>query len=170
MLAVCAMLLPGISGSYILNILGEYSLIIGALADFTSGLKAGSFDSYSFLLLFNLFIGVLLGALMFSRLLTWLFYQYRSIVVSALIGFMIGSLHCIWPFWAWDYWVPPLKIFGGVRLQLLYPILPDFFSLHFWLAFSLMGLAFLVVMALEFLASKLSLPISPAADVNSIKR
>lgn len=85
MIAVCAMILPGISGSFILLLLGAYGTFVGALAD------------RNFLLLGSLVAGAGIGLVLFSRLLTWLFKRAHDLVVAVLAGFLIGSLNKLWP-------------------------------------------------------------------------
>jgi len=83
--AICAMILPGISGSFILLLMGSYSLILKALNEFD-------------ILVITVFIfGCLLGLLSFAKLLNHLFERYRDITISILTGFLIGSLNKIWP-------------------------------------------------------------------------
>jgi len=84
-LAICAMILPGISGSFILVILGAYKTLSDALHDFNFqriALFAG---------------GAVLGLLSFSRLLKWLFKNHENTTLALLTGFIIGSLNKIWP-------------------------------------------------------------------------
>lgn len=84
-LAICAMILPGISGSFILLLLGKYKFIIAALSEFNIGVIA-------------LFIlGCLTGLLSFARLLSWLFKHYHNLAIALLTGFMVGSLNKVWP-------------------------------------------------------------------------
>lgn len=84
-LAICAMILPGISGSFILLILGKYEYIVNALSEY----------KVSTLLLFG--TGCVTGLLLFSRLISWLLDRYESMTIAILSGFMIGSLNKIWP-------------------------------------------------------------------------
>jgi putative membrane protein len=70
-IAISAMLLPGISGSYLLTILGVYGVVIAALADFIRGAKAGIFESEAFYILASMMIGIVIGALAFSRVVAW---------------------------------------------------------------------------------------------------
>ncbi len=88
-IAICAMILPGISGSFILVILGAYSAVIGALKSFDV-LRVAAFAG-----------GALSGLLGFSKGLGWLFRQYRSLALALLSGFLIGSLRKLWP-WKQD--------------------------------------------------------------------
>jgi putative membrane protein len=84
-IAVCAMILPGISGSYILVLLGLYSVFIDALANTQLDLLA------------VFAAGGVIGLMFFSRLLSWLLNNYSATVISTLCGFLIGSLSVMWP-------------------------------------------------------------------------
>lgn len=84
-IAICAMILPGISGSFILLILGKYEFIIESVKDMN-------------LIVIMVFgIGCAVGLLSFSRLVSWLLHVYHDVTVALLAGFMIGSLNKIWP-------------------------------------------------------------------------
>jgi putative membrane protein len=83
--AICAMILPGISGSFILVILGAYAVVIKAVAEL------------DFLRLGAVGIGCALGLLLFSRALDGLFRKYREMAVALLSGFLLGSLRKLWP-------------------------------------------------------------------------
>lgn len=84
-LAICAMILPGISGAFILLILGAYKTTIDALHDLDFK-KIGLF-----------ILGALIGLLTFSRILKWLFKNYHNLTLAVLTGFILGSLNKIWP-------------------------------------------------------------------------
>ncbi|WP_425236584.1 DUF368 domain-containing protein [Ulvibacterium sp.] len=84
-LAVCAMILPGISGSFILVLLGSYKTVLDAV------------DDKNFKILITVTLGVIFGLLSFARLLKWMFDHYRSITLAILTGFILGSLNKIWP-------------------------------------------------------------------------
>lgn len=84
-LAICAMILPGISGAFILVILGAYKTLSDALHDFDIK-KIVIFAS-----------GALVGILSFSHILKWLFKHYHNITLAILTGFIFGSLNKIWP-------------------------------------------------------------------------
>ncbi|MCF4101345.1 DUF368 domain-containing protein [Gillisia sp. M10.2A] len=84
-IAICAMILPGISGAFILVLLGAYKTVTEAAHDFdfkTLGIVA---------------VGAIFGLLSFSKLLKWLFDHYSSITLAVLTGFIAGSLNKIWP-------------------------------------------------------------------------
>ncbi len=85
MLAICAMILPGISGSYILLIIGKYTFILQAVK--TLDLKTiGIFGS-----------GCVIGLLLFSRIFSWFLNKYPNKSILLLAGFMVGSLPKLWP-------------------------------------------------------------------------
>lgn len=84
-IAICAMILPGISGSFILLLLGMYSPIIDAVKSL-QGSVLGLFV-----------LGCLVGLLCFSHILSWLLSHYRELTLSFLTGLMLGTLPKIWP-------------------------------------------------------------------------
>ncbi len=87
-IAICAMILPGISGSFILLLMGMYAPIMAAIKGFQ-------------LDVLGLFMaGCAVGLLSFSHLLSWMFRRYHDLTVALLTGFMLGSLNKVWP---WKY-------------------------------------------------------------------
>lgn len=127
-LGAMAMILPGISGSYMVTILGTYPIIIAALSD-ASGIVIGNAVSLtSVFTLGNLFIGIALGLALFSRIIQWLLNHFRDTTLSVLIGFMVGALRAVWPFWKSEFYVDPLHLAKGVRLLPTSPYLPEFSS------------------------------------------
>ena len=91
-IAICAMVLPGISGSFILLLLGMYTIIIPEVKVF---LTTFSPDSFKLLIVFG--SGLLTGLLLFVRVMNWAFKRYRQSTLALLTGFMAGSLYRIWP-------------------------------------------------------------------------
>ena len=85
MIAICAMILPGISGSFILVLLGMYPFILGAVGDL----------NIPVLLLF--LAGAAIGIVAFSNFLSWLLKKFHNLTIALLAGFMVGSLNKIWP-------------------------------------------------------------------------
>jgi len=84
-IAICAMILPGISGSFLLLLMGMYQLIITAIKDLQLPV------------LLTFMAGTAVGLLSFSHLLTWLLQRYHRVTFSVLVGFLLGSLYVIWP-------------------------------------------------------------------------
>mgnify|MGYP001258379175 FL=1 len=98
-IAISAMILPGISGSFILVLLGAYQPVMKSIKELLSLLKNGE---YGELLTASLPIivfasGCIVGLLSFSRILSFLFKNYEKLTLATLTGFMIGSLNKIWP-------------------------------------------------------------------------
>lgn len=149
-IVISAMLLPGISGSYLLTILGAYPLAIAALADFVRGFPA--FDNEAFTVLANLGIGIVIGALIFSRIIGWLLKHYHAITLAALVGFMVGALRTVWPFWSYYYLVDPLRLDKGPQLHVFEPYLPSIWSASTWYAMYVGVLGFVLVLVLERVA------------------
>ncbi len=91
MIAICAMILPGISGSFILLLMGSYTTILGAISGLTEDFKRH-------VLTLGIFAaGCVVGLLTFSRVVSWAFLKARSITMAVLTGFMLGSLNKVWP-------------------------------------------------------------------------
>ncbi|WP_152286542.1 DUF368 domain-containing protein [Flavicella marina] len=84
-LAICAMILPGISGSFILVLLGSYKMILEAI------------HSRDLQLIATVGAGVVVGLLSFAKVLKWLFAKFKNVTLAGLTGFIIGSLNKIWP-------------------------------------------------------------------------
>lgn len=84
-IAICAMILPGISGSFLLVIMGKYEQVLGAVTNRDVGT----------ILIFG--AGAAVGIAFFSRILSYLFKRHHDIMIAMLTGFMVGSLRKIWP-------------------------------------------------------------------------
>jgi putative membrane protein len=85
MVAICAMVLPGISGAFILVLLGKYQYVLSAVTN------------RNFLTLFLVAAGAGVGIVTFAQVLGWLFKHHHDVTVSVLTGMLIGSLRKIWP-------------------------------------------------------------------------
>lgn len=145
-IAICAMILPGISGSFLLIMLGKYIFIVKALTEF----------DLKIILVFS--SGCLLGLMAFSRVISWLFNKYRDITIAALAGFMIGSLNKVWP------WKQTVSTFidrhGEVKPLIQENILPNSYQAlgheaFLWQAVLFMVLGVGLVVFLEKLAINL---------------
>lgn len=84
-IAICAMILPGISGSFILVLLGAYKTVLEAI------------NNRDFKTILVFMAGAVVGLLTFSRVLKWLFKNHKNLTLAVLTGFIIGSLNKIWP-------------------------------------------------------------------------
>lgn len=123
-IAITAMILPGISGSLIMVLLGQYQVVIKAVAE------------RDFVVLGFFALGAIVGLALFVRLLGWLLKHYHFAVIAFLIGVMAGSLRRIWPWQTLD------EIGNSVN------VLPDI-SVQFALAVLLAVLGFVIVYVLE---------------------
>ncbi len=147
-IAICAMILPGISGAFILLLLGKYAYIIGAVSAF----------NIPVLLLFA--VGAAVGIISFSHLLSWLLLKHHGMTVALLTGFMVGSLNKIWP------WKEVLETYidshGAVQPLVERNVLPGVFeqatgqpAMLGWALF-FMAVGFLLIWGIERAAAVLS--------------
>ncbi|MEX0724389.1 MAG: DUF368 domain-containing protein [Gracilimonas sp.] len=92
-IAICAMILPGISGSYLLLIMRKYDYLLSEIG------KIGGVETVDGMFgLLPFILGAIVGLAAFSRFLSWLLSKYHPQTIAVLIGFLIGSLYVIWPY------------------------------------------------------------------------
>ena len=141
-IAVCAMILPGISGSFILLLMGSYSTVIFAIKD----------KNLFLLTVFG--AGCVVGILLFSKLLKWLFANYEKIIVSLLTGFLLGSLNKLWP---WKINTDQLLVVhsDGDKEFIQHNVMPHLDSGFLWILLCIV-LGFGLLFSLEFAARKLT--------------
>lgn len=98
-IAIIAMILPGISGAFILVLMGSYSVVIGTINIFREALLTFNIELLvqSILKLGTFAIGAILGLKLFSKVLHWMFDHHRNTTMALLTGFMLGSLNKVWP-------------------------------------------------------------------------
>lgn len=119
-LAVCALVLPGLSGSFVLVLLGKYDVALAAVTSRDLGV------------LVPLLVGGVIGLLSFARLLGYLLKRHHDVVMALLAGFVLGSLRKVWPYlspaggaaWPWSsdanaWWLTALIVVGLVAVLLL---------------------------------------------------
>ena len=104
MIAVSALILPGVSGSFMLLIMGMYTLILGTVKQF---LSSPNLKDLIFIIVFIL--GCIIGLLTFARVVSRFFKNYPSLTLATLAGFMLGSIHKIWP------WRNPKLLFDKTK-------------------------------------------------------
>lgn len=147
-IAICAMILPGISGSFILLLLGKYFFVLNAVSTL----------NVTVLAIFA--AGALIGIISFSNLLTWLLTHFHDITVAILAGFMLGSLNKLWP---WKLTVESYTNSHGEILPLVERnVSPAAYEagsnlpamLPHALAFLIIGIG--AIAAVEFIAAKLA--------------
>lgn len=143
--ATCSMILPGLSGSFVLFIMGNYTLVmINAINDLN--LK----------ILLPVVLGAVGGLIFFSHLLSWVFKKYRNQTISLLTGFILGSVSILWP---WQKKVYLLNDLGQTILKKGEPvvvkferIMPSSIDTDFWFALFFILLGVLSIWAIELLA------------------
>ncbi len=143
-LAVSALMLPGLSGSFVLLLLGMYSYVLPAVKDFLSG---PAWENFQIVLVFGL--GMLFGLISFSHLLSFLLHRYHGKMYALLTGFMLGSLYKIWP---WQH-AERLEVVAHQREHVgerLRPVWPADFSGDPMLLWALAAMVLGVALVLGF--------------------
>lgn len=139
-LSICAMLLPGISGSFILLILRKYSYIFKAI---------GYLD---FSILVPFLLGIVTGLVLFSRFLAWLLSKYYDQTILAITGMLLASLWVIWPFQDRVY----ETINNKQRMISTTPYFPDSFVLNVQIALLMIVIGFAAVIVINIIANRIS--------------
>ena len=140
MISITAMLLPGVSGAYILVLLGAYETMLTTLKEISQ------LNSDYFMNFISFVLGALLSVKLFSKLLTWSYENHKDNTLFCLIGFMIGSLPTLWP---WKY-----NIDTNLFLDKLY--IPENYlnnsEFREGILFFILGIS--IVLILEFISTK----------------
>lgn len=138
-IAICAMILPGISGSFILVLLGKYFYIMEAV------------KSFDVMVIIVFVVGAVLGITSFSRVLSYALRKFRNITLAVLAGFMLGSLNKVWP------WKETVETFvdshGAIQPLVENNIMPNTLL---WEAVGLAVVGFAIVYILEKVSTKKS--------------
>lgn len=112
-LTISALLLPGLSGAYVVDLLGVYGSIMSAVLDVSSGICIGNVSSTSCFHIANLVAGIVIGTLLFSQIALWLCARFHNATNAFLSGCMIGSMWAIWPFQNLELEINPFRIADG---------------------------------------------------------
>lgn len=139
-LAISAMILPGISGAFILLLLGKYHYLLDALVNF------------NLVPLIIAALGMVVGLLSFVRLLRWLLANYHDITVASLMGLVIGALRKVWPWKAIPENTAGLSEKDLLLLEV--NVLPPELNSEVWMAVALMLVGFVVVLLLEYYGNR----------------
>jgi len=157
-IAIIAMILPGVSGAFILLLMGSYAVVIGTINQFREAILSLNMELLwqAILKLGTFALGALLGLKLFSKVLHWMFDNYRNITLSLLTGFMLGSLNKVWP---WKKVLETRIDSHGNEVPFLEKsILPQYFEgdnlLSFAILFMIVG--FLTIFIIEKIAIKFS--------------
>jgi putative membrane protein len=145
--AICAMILPGISGSFILVLLGKYHFVLAAV------------NERNFFVLAVVTAGALFGITSFSRLLSWLLKKHHDVTIALLLGLMLGSLRKIWP---WKKTLETALDRHGNTIPLTQiNVLPSHWNSEVGIALSLALVGFMVVLSLQLWAARPKVPEAP---------
>lgn len=136
--ATCSMILPGLSGSFVLVLMGNYQLI---MIDAVNDLNLGILIPVAF--------GGVVGLLAFSHLLSWIFKNYRDITIAVLTGFILGSMPIIWP-WKNDV----ITYFGSEAKVTGYEYYFPEFNIEFATAFVILLIGAALIILTEKMAKK----------------
>ncbi len=137
-ISISAMILPGLSGSFLLLILGKYEFITGAVKN--------PFSQQNFIVLVTFACGSLVGVMGFSRFLNWFLKHYRCQTMAFLTGVLIGSMKKVWP---WKEVLETKVIRGKVRILREANIIPEVFDGQVALAIGFILVGFIVVLFIE---------------------
>jgi len=138
--SICAMILPGISGSFILLVLNKYAYVLGAIARLDVAV------------LIPFALGAVSGLLLFSRLLSWLLAHWYRATLLGITGLLVGSLWVIWPFQERTFEV----VRGEPRLVASSPALPGAFDGEVAQALGMMALGLALVLGLHALQGRIA--------------
>lgn len=138
--ATCSMILPGLSGSFILIIMGNYQLVM-----------IDSINNLDFKVLLPVVIGAVIGLVAFSHFLSWIYKNYRNITIAILTGFILGSAPIIWP---WKTSV--VTIFGDKEKVVGYDYFIPEMDIHFATAIVIMIIGAALIILTEKMAAKKS--------------
>ena len=138
-IAICAMILPGISGAFILLILGKYEYVTAALKN--------PFLVHNFTIILVFCIGCGIGLLGFSRILNYLLQKFHNLTLAFLTGLIAGSLQKIWP---WKEIVETKVIRGKTHVIWGGPSMPPAVDQQFFVAVGLVVLGFIAVVVIEW--------------------
>ena len=156
-IAIIAMILPGISGAFILLLMGSYETVIGTINTFREGLTTANSEilTQTLLKLGVFALGCIIGLKSFSKILHWMFAHHKNTTLTLLVGFMVGSLNKVWP-WK-EVLETRINSHGEVVPYIDQSILPQNFEgePQIAMAIVLAILGFVVIFGMEKMASKL---------------
>jgi putative membrane protein len=146
--AICSMILPGLSGSFVLILMGNYELVV-----------INAVTNVRLDILFPVIIGAAIGLIAFSHFLSWVYKKYRNLTISILTGFILGSLSIIWPWKEAIYkldtmGVPVKKSSGELVIQGWERYIPDHLSQQVVLAVIFVVVGAVTIWAIEKLAQE----------------
>ncbi len=145
--AICSMILPGLSGSFILILLGNYQLVM-----------IHAVNELDLKIIFPVMIGAVGGLIAFSHILSWIYKKYKDQTISVLTGFILGSLGILWPWQNEAYLKDELGNFilkdGEKIVQSTIRYIPESFNTEVIIAIALMIIGIITISLIEKVAGK----------------
>lgn len=144
--AMCSMIIPGVSGSFVLILMGNYNLI---MVDSLKKVGETNFKE-SLTILAPVALGAAIGMVLLSRLLSWLFRKFHDVAVATITGFVAGSLVTIWP---WKTHIKGVLANGKEKTIGYNRYIPEIDS-HFWMAIAVMLVGAALMIGIEMLGKE----------------
>lgn len=145
--AVCSMILPGLSGSFVLILMGNYQLV-----------AIDAINNRDLAILLPVLVGAVFGLILFSHLLSWVFKHFKDQTIALLTGFILGSLNILWPWKKATFLTNDVGEFilkDGEKIVARYAsVLPDSFNTEVWIAILLVMAGIASITILELTALK----------------
>lgn len=146
-ISICSMILPGLSGSFVLILMGNYQLV-----------AIHAINNQDMAVLIPFALGAIIGLVAFSHLLSWVFKRYKNQTIAMLTGFILGSMNVLWPWKDKEYLTGPngehIIKHGREIVSRYASVLPDQLDHQFWWAVVIMVLGIVSIVALEMLAGQ----------------
>lgn len=146
-IAICSMILPGLSGSFVLILMGNYQLV-----------AIHAINNKDLLVLAPFAVGAVVGLISFSHLLSWVFKNYKNQTIAILTGFILGSMNVLWPWKTAEYLrnvAGDIVIKHGHQVVSKYvSVLPEHLNVEFFLAVVIMLLGILSITLIEIMAGQ----------------
>lgn len=145
--ATCSMILPGLSGSFVLILMGNYQLVM-----------IDAVNDLNIKILLPVVIGAVAGLILFSNFLSWVFKHYKNQTIATLTGFILGSIGVLWP-WKTEKYASNAEgefvMKDGEKLVEGYQwLVPDLFSSEVILAIAFMLMGIFIIWGTEYLATR----------------
>jgi len=144
--AICSMILPGLSGSFVLILMGNYQLV-----------AIRAINHFDLAVLIPVALGAIVGLMAFSYLLSWVFKNFKDQTLAVLTGFILGSLNVLWPWKTAEYLKNSIGDFvlkHGEKIVSRYvSVFPEHLNAQFWWAIVIIVLGILSITVIELIAT-----------------
>ncbi|MBN2614464.1 MAG: DUF368 domain-containing protein [Bacteroidales bacterium] len=146
-ISICSMILPGLSGSFVLILMGNYQLV-----------AIHAINNQDIAVLAPFALGAVVGLIAFSHLLSWVFKKFKNQTIAMLTGFILGSMTVLWPWKTAEYLIgpngEPIIRHGRKVVSRYASVIPDQLDQQFWWALVIMVLGIASIVLVEKLAGQ----------------